>query len=558
VSFSGIKLPTAAVACLAFAVIFPWMLPPGGGPAPSLVPWLFSLGCVGVWGGLLPVRRPFRAHPFLLSSGGLLLAMVLREQNAMSLAVVASVASVSLVALAIDGCKGAIDISFGPFVARCWLVAALISSLIGLSQYFGFAHHFEPWMSQSVSGEVFGNLRQRNQFASLCNIGLIALLYLANRAAKQGQRISAAPVYLFVAIVLAINLNVSSSRTGLLQLMLLSVMVLVWGGWRRSGVRALLISAWAGYGFAMEILPLLYGLDPASLGVLGRIQDPGPSCASRWTLWRNVLELTNQHPWLGWGWGELDYAHFINLYDGPRFCEILDNAHNLPLHLAVELGIPAAFVLCAVFSWIVVRAKPWAETEPERQMAWLVLGVILIHSMLEYPLWYGPFQMALGLCVGLLLPDRSDLPIDSNGIKKEQIFMRGFACLLVAGTAYAAWDYHRISQIYLAPDERSETYLDNTLEKLKVSWLFRDQVRFAELTTTELTPDNAVHINMLAKEVMHYSPEARVVQKVIESAIMLGHSDEALYFMQRFKAAYPQDYDRWASENVSVPLLKIP
>ena len=45
-------------------------------------------------------------------------------------------------------------------------------------------------------------------------------------------------------------------------------------------------------------------------------------------------------PWLGWGWGELDYAHYATLYDGPRFCDILDNAHNLPLHLAVELGIP--------------------------------------------------------------------------------------------------------------------------------------------------------------------------------------------------------------------------
>lgn len=412
-------------------------------------------------------------------------------------------------------------------------------------------------MSQSVSGEVFGNLRQRNQFASLCNIGLIALLYLANRAAKQGQRISNAAVYLFAAIVLAISLNVSSSRTGLLQLIVLSFMALVWGGWRSSGVRALLISAWAGYVFAMGILPLFYGLDPASSGVLSRIHDPGPSCASRLTLWRNVLELISQHPWLGWGWGELDYAHFINLYDGPRFCEILDNAHNLPLHLAVELGVPAAFLICVAFSWVVVLAKPWAESDPGRQMAWLVLGVILIHSLLEYPLWYGPFQMALGLCAGLLLPSRFAPPIDLKG-GGRQILMRCFACLMLVGTGYTAWDYHRISQIYLAPDERSETYRDNTLEKLKVSWLFRDQVRFAELTTAELALENAAQINMLAKEVMHYSPEARVVQKVIESAVMLGHSDEALYFMQRFKAAYPQDYDRWVSENASVPSSKIP
>ena len=56
--------------------------------------------------------------------------------------------------------------------------------------------------------------------------------------------------------------------------------------------------------------------------------------------------LIAQKPWLGWGWGELDYAHFITLYPGARFCDILDNAHNLPLHLAVELGVPLAVVLC--------------------------------------------------------------------------------------------------------------------------------------------------------------------------------------------------------------------
>ena len=28
----------------------------------------------------------------------------------------------------------------------------------------------------------------------------------------------------------------------------------------------------------------------------------------------------------------MDYAHFVTLYPGERFCDILDNAHNLPLH----------------------------------------------------------------------------------------------------------------------------------------------------------------------------------------------------------------------------------
>ena len=35
-------------------------------------------------------------------------------------------------------------------------------------------------------------------------------------------------------------------------------------------------------------------------------------------------------------------------------------------------------------------------------MAWAVLAVIGLHSLLEYPLWYGPFQIAFGLCLAWL------------------------------------------------------------------------------------------------------------------------------------------------------------
>jgi hypothetical protein len=93
----------------------------------------------------------------------------------------------------------------------------------------------------------------------------------------------------------------------------------------------------------------------------------------------------------------VSFAHYMTLYDGPRFVEILDNAHNLPLHLAVELGIPAALLICGGFAGLVIAARPSRASDPMRPMAWGVL-----HSLLEYPLWYGPFQLVFGLCLGFL------------------------------------------------------------------------------------------------------------------------------------------------------------
>lgn len=444
--------------------------------------------------------------------------------------------------------------------AGSWLAVSLASCAMGLLQYFDLVTTLKPWINGASIGEAFANLRQRNQFATLTNIGLVALIRFGLAQPFHVSKVQTDPagknignlwlLALFVpsATLLATGNAASSSRTGLAQLVLVGLIAWGWGQARNPRVRLVLIVAAVTYAVAAFALPRLIGLDPASHGIAARLQDGGMNCASRLTLWRNVLHLIAEKPWTGWGWGELDYAHFVTLYPGPRFCEILDNAHNLPLHLAVELGLPVAALICGVVGWLVIRAKPWRAIDATRQMAWAVLALIMLHSMLEYPLWYGPFQMTFALCVWLIWrkPKAALLPLARR-------IAAVAASVLMAATSYAAWDYYRISEIYLAPEERSETYRDNTLEKLKASWLFSDQVRFAELTTAELTLDNAVQINTLAKEVMHFSPEARVVQKVVESAVMLGRSDEALYFMQRFKAAYPQDYDRWASENASAP-----
>ncbi len=430
-------------------------------------------------------------------------------------------------------------------MAASWLLAALVSAFIGLLQYFGQAQSLSPCVHSTGLGEAFANLRQRNQFATLTSIGLLALLWRVSAQAahampsdeteKRGLLRTGAWV-----VLLALGNAASSSRTGLLQWVLIVALTVVWC---RPGKRRLVtisIAAMAAYLVATILLPWALEVTTGvnSGGLLGRLTEEA-GCGSRRVLWSNVLHLIAQKPWLGWGWGELDYAHFITVYPGERFCEILDNAHNLPLHLAVELGVPVAVGFCGLGGWLVLRAKPWCETDATRQLAWGVLAVILLHSMLEYPLWYGPFQIAAGLCIWLLWrkPFSPLAPVLSAWV----------ATVLIAIIAYAAWDYWRISQIYRIPSMRAEAYRENTLNTIRGSWLFQSQVQFAELTTTTLTPENAAQINAMAHQLLHFSPEARVVEKLIESAVMLGRDEEALYYLQRFKAAFPEAHARWAA-----------
>ena len=465
-------------------------------------------------------------------------------------------------------------------LAGAWLLAAVLSSLIAIVQYLGYSGHLAPWVNATAVGEAFANLRQRNQFATLTSIGLVLLLWapLPDRWMLGGELASRGiPGWArrywphAAAMLLAVGNAASSSRTGLVQLLLLVPLTLLWNGTRNRSAWQVLVAALVAYAAATFLLPALLGLDPLSHGIASRFRAETLPCGSRLILWSNVLQLIAQKPWLGWGWGELDYAHFINLYPGPRFCEILDNAHNLPLHLAVELGVPFALLCCSTAAWLVWRARPWREAHPARRMAWAVLAMILLHSMLEYPLWYGPFQLAVGLCFWVLWSTRlwapggsgaqvlaHNAPSSTDHSPFTKAASTGIAVILPLCAAYAAWDYHRISQIYLPVKSRSAAYREDTLEKIQASWLFRNQVRFANLTTTELTPQNAAQVNTMAHELLHFSPEGRVVEKLIESAVMLGRDDEALAYSARYRAAFPSEYKLWTETNRVPPTARVP
>jgi hypothetical protein len=102
--------------------------------------------------------------------------------------------------------------------------------------------------------------------------------------------------------------------------------------------------------------------------------------------------------------------------------------------------------------------------------------------------------------------------------------------------------------MYIETNARSPAYRENTLEKVKGIWLYRDVVQFAELSTTDLNPVNAAHVNVLAKEILHFSPEERVVELVLASAQLLGQTHEVAFYAARYQAAFPQAYAMWSTQ----------
>ena len=550
------------------ALVLPWLNPFSLGPSAGMVPWLVSVACVGAAvlaapSGSLSLRLfgffalnavYFAAHSLWSGAGWEALAALLAwgcvglmAWVGAELAGVGSRDGTGAGAGAVTRSGAGMGSGAVRGLAFMWLVVALVSCVLALLQYLSVEQWFAPWISASTDGTAYANLRQRNQFATLCSMGLVALLYLCQTGPVRGGQ--AWPWA--AAAVLAAGTALSSSRTGALQWLLIGAAMLCWRASLRAPVRWLCVGALGLYGLAVLAMPWFarWVGNPAT-GLWGRAQEAGEAGGSRLALYSNVLDLIAQKPWLGWGWRELAYAHYSGVFD-VRFVELLDNAHNLPLHLAVELGLPYALLFCAAVLWWVLRSAPWAEVQPARQLAWAVLLLLGVHSMVEYPLWYGPFIITLGLCLGLLQPLKyaSNRPVTQ--VKPAQAAIKFIAIGLLCLAAYLGYDYHRASQIYLDKAERSARYpsdaLGGTLGYAQQSWVYQRQAKFAELMVTAVTPQTAAQVLTLALDLVHYSPEPRVIEPLIEAAVMLHFDDVAAVHLARYKAMYPQEYAAWSA-----------
>ncbi len=206
----------------------------------------------------------------------------------------------------------------------------------------------------------------------------------------------------------------------------------------------------------------------------------------------------------------------------------------------------------ALLGVLALRARPWREADPARRFAWGVLAVIGVHSLLEYPLWYGPFQMACGLALGMLWPAAGQTTSPTQHVRSKTArahVLQSFAAMTIAAScALAAYDYQRVRQIYLPPEQRTPALRANPVESLThAATLHPNPVRFARLTITPLTLANAADQHALAEAMLHFSPEPRVVERLIDSARLLGLEDEARRYRARFKAAFPTEEAAWAA-----------
>jgi hypothetical protein len=170
-------------------------------------------------------------------------------------------------------------------------------------------------------------------------------------------------------------------------------------------------------------------------------------------LGQHADQLIRAHPWTGVGFGEFNLAWTLTPFPG-RPTAFFDHTHNLPLQLLVELG-------CRWRRWCWAAAvgagaqglaglAHATATRWHRRAALMLVLMIGLHSLLEYPLWYAYFLLpaAWAWGFGLGLPHRAAW---------QPCAAPGCRCWPLAGAAAGAGSgvlglgLHRVVAIFAPP-----------------------------------------------------------------------------------------------------------
>jgi len=443
--------------------------------------------------------------------------------------------------------------AFAPF-AIGMVTIGVISALIAFVQVYAPKLADGVFIAQtSIAGRAVGNLRQSNHLASLLVWSAIALVPLV-----EWRRLPRwLGLLLLLLIVTAVTL--SGSRTGLYA----GVGVLVlWGLVDDRLSHSTRIALVATLVFPLGVLswPWLsshFSFMPHAVGAATRGSD-GDS--SHFAIWRNAVEMIRQQPLRGVGWGEFNFAWTLTPFP-HRPTAFFDHTHDLPLQLLVELGIPLAAVVLGLLVWALLQGmrRAWAtqgEAGVGARAAWMMILMIAIHSLDEYPLWYAYFLLPAAWAWGFTLGS-GPAPVETlSGVVggrpaepgklirlgSEGSALRWFGGAMVVVALASTWDYWRVSTIFL--DDPGLAPLKERIQAGQTSPFFAHHADYADATTAD-PPSQALGA---LEHATHSLLDSRLMMAWATALSESGQTERARYLVARLK-----EFDKTDTEEFFAP-----
>ena len=389
------------------------------------------------------------------------------------------------------------------------------------------------------NGRLYGNLAQPNHLNSYLAWALAGVLYLRERSTL--GRYGA----ILLAVLVMLGMVATGSRTAPVQVALIGLVFgLVW--WRRAAppglslrqqqrrrAVALPVALLLGY---FALYTLLSWLDRTywHLGVgehdMARLTTEGLS--GRWQLYRYGWRMFLQTPWLGGGWGSFPGWQYANL-EHLGTVEASVSAHDIVLDLLAQTGVlGCGLFLIGLATWA-VRARVWALDG--RRAFWLcMLGTVLLHALVEYPLNYTYFMFPAAFALGVL----DTAPVRWSGARASSLLCTVMVPPVLAGLLLFASDDIKLDRLFNAPNELT-VFPQYWKDQALILSRFGSYAVASGISVNHAHPDARLD---LQRDALALMPMPAVVSNYVVALALLGRDDEALDQVRRMQLLDPDNY----------------
>ncbi|OGI39579.1 MAG: hypothetical protein A2V91_03620 [Candidatus Muproteobacteria bacterium RBG_16_64_10] len=441
--------------------------------------------------------------------------------------------------------------------ALAWMIllGGTLQTLTGLAQYLNVSGEFASMVEMKQGISIHGNINQRNHLATQITLASFALVYLH---ATDGVNRALMTVLL---VLFALVLTVSSSRAAAIYIMAGFLLSLFSYRAAKTPVHYRLLQ---GAGLLLVLflliqflLPFLnawlkqllsaMGFDVSGLETLTALQrGAAEDIDVRISEWHKAWLMFLKSPLWGigvghYGWYSFDYQAF------PEFSAIsktvtFQHSHNLIMQVLAELGAAGLLLLVFMaFAWLRQMLPHWKNPS-----CWLILTlliVLLLHSSVEYPLWYSYFLGLAALLLGLGSVSTQTIrftPRLGQITAACALFLSG---AILAITLRGFQDLSHVNMLVFTstPQQAAATLHAISRNPLLTPWAEAAIAQHGAPAKNALDQQLAI-----TARVMQYRPSPIAVNRQIIYLALAGKPVDAAVLMKKAFTVYPSDFSKFA------------
>jgi O-antigen ligase len=547
-------LARTAIVLLGLACVLPFLSPVFYPPIQTFYgeAVAFALGLVAIalllsrslWKG---VRLPRVALLFLGFAALMAMQIVLglapyRDVNLLGALYLLWAAMIAMLANRIVQVVGAAG--FASSLAWFLVAGSLLSAAIGLIQLLGIHTPLAPFLLPQIHGRIYANTGQPNHLANYLCLGAASVAYLWSTRrlswfvalpicvvfiavlASSGSR--GAWLYAFAFIVIAALMLRRRPSPELKRLLLFAIVFMA----------GLIAAQLAMPDFSPAARPLV------AMETIGDRMRADMSAPLRLRFWNEAWVMFREAPVLGAGFKQFAWNNFLlnaSLPGGRPGEGIIDNAHNLVFEIAAEFGACGLVLLVVGLGW---WARSLRHSRIDATSWWMAatLGILGLHSMLEYPLWYAYF---LGIVAMLMGAAEHEAPV-IDGTRSGRFALLAAVVLGVIVFVGVFRDYRVMQSLQGAarPADVAEDGGDKripVLLDLQRTSLFAPYIEFAITQRMLLNRDHLQDKLVLNSRAMRFQPSSDAVYR---QAYLLAMSGDIAGMQAQWDLAvanYPAD-----------------